>query len=82
LKEDIAKIQEQRNEIHAKWLKEKQKSEDLTQIKKEIESLKLEAERASELEIMQKLQKFSTENREKEEDLKKLELEMQNIRMN
>src|SRR6218665_1938398 len=47
LKEDISKISEQRNEINAKWLKEKQKSEDLTQIKKDIESLKLEAERAS-----------------------------------
>ena len=34
LKEDIAKITEERNQINAKWLSEKQKSEDLTQIKK------------------------------------------------
>ena len=46
LKEDIAKIQEQRNEIHAKWLERKQKSEDLPAIKKKL-IWKLEAERAS-----------------------------------
>ncbi len=36
LKEDIAKVTEERNEINAKWLQEKQKSEDLTQIKKTL----------------------------------------------
>ncbi|KAF5307007.1 hypothetical protein FQR65_LT18498 [Abscondita terminalis] len=46
LKEDLARINEERNTINAKWLKEKQKSEDLTQIKKDIESLKLEAEKS------------------------------------
>lgn len=79
LKEDIAKIQEQRNEIHAKWLGEKQKSEDLTAIKKEIESLKLEAERASRAGEYAKVAEIQYGKlREKEEDLKKLELEMQN----
>ncbi len=79
LKEDIAKISEQRNEIHAKWLQEKQKSEDLTQIKKEIESLKLEAERASRVGDYAKVAEIQYGKlREKEEDLKKLELEMQN----
>ncbi len=79
LKEDIAKIQEQRNEIHAKWLGEKQKSEDLTSIKKEIESLKLEAERASRVGDYAKVAEIQYGKlREKEEDLKKLELEMQN----
>lgn len=79
LKEDIAKIQEQRNEIHAKWLGEKQKSEDLTTIKKEIESLKLEAERASRIGDYAKVAEIQYGKlREKEEDLKKLELEMQN----
>ncbi|MEZ7527861.1 ATP-dependent chaperone ClpB [Cloacibacterium normanense] len=79
LKEDIAKIQEQRNEIHAKWLGEKQKSEDLTAIKKEIESLKLEAERASRIGDYAKVAEIQYGKlREKEEDLKKLELEMQN----
>ena len=79
LKEDIAKIQEQRNEIHAKWLGEKQKSEDLTAIKKEIESLKLEAERASRVGDYAKVAEIQYGKlREKEEDLKKLELEMQN----
>ncbi|WP_213190527.1 ATP-dependent chaperone ClpB [Cloacibacterium caeni] len=78
LKEDIAKIQEQRNEIHAKWLGEKQKSEDLTAIKKEIESLKLEAERASRVGDYAKVAEIQYGKlREKEEDLKKLELEMQ-----
>lgn len=79
LKEDIAKLQEQRNEIHAKWLSEKQKSEDLTQIKKEIEALKLEAERASRAGDYAKVAEIQYGKlREKEEDLKKLELEMQN----
>ncbi|RRQ46693.1 ATP-dependent chaperone ClpB [Chryseobacterium sp. SC28] len=79
LKEDIAKLQEQRNEIHAKWLAEKQKSEDLTSIKKEIESLKLEAERASRVGDYAKVAEIQYGKlREKEEDLKKLELEMQN----
>lgn len=79
LKEDIAKIQEQRNEIHAKWLGEKQKSEDLTAIKKEIESLKLEAERASRVGDYAKVAEIQYGKlREKEEELQKLELEMQN----
>lgn len=79
LKEDIAKFQEQRNEIHAKWLGEKQKSEDLTSIKKDIESLKLEAERASRVGDYAKVAEIQYGKlREKEEDLKKLELEMQN----
>lgn len=79
LKEDIAKIQEQRNEINAKWLKEKQKSEDLTRIKKEIEALKLEAERASRVGDYAKVAEIQYGKlREKEEELQKLELEMQN----
>jgi ATP-dependent Clp protease ATP-binding subunit ClpB len=79
LKEDIAKISEQRNEINAKWLKEKQKSEDLTQIKKDIESLKLEAERASRAGDYAKVAEIQYGKlREKEEELKKLEIEMQN----
>ncbi|MFT3917895.1 ATP-dependent chaperone ClpB [Cloacibacterium sp.] len=79
LKEDIAKISEQRNEIHAKWLGEKQKSEDLTQIKKEIESLKLEAERASRAGDYAKVAEIQYGKlRDKEEELKKLEIEMQN----
>ena len=79
LKEDIAKIQEQRNEIHAKWLSEKQKSEDLTSIKKQIEALKLEAERASRIGDYAKVAEIQYGKlREKEEDLNKVELEMQN----
>ncbi|TXI97177.1 MAG: ATP-dependent chaperone ClpB, partial [Chryseobacterium cucumeris] len=79
LKEDIAKISEQRNEINAKWLKEKQKSEDLTQIKKDIESLKHEAERASRAGDYAKVAEIQYGKlREKEEELTKVELEMQN----
>ncbi|NAW51506.1 ATP-dependent chaperone ClpB [Elizabethkingia argentiflava] len=79
LKEDLAKLNEERNEINAKWLKEKQKSEDLTQIKKDIESLKLEIERASRIGDYAKVAeiKYGT-LREKEEELSKVELEMQN----
>lgn len=79
LKEDISKISEQRNEINAKWLKEKQKSEDLTQIKKDIESLKLEAERASRAGDYAKVAEIQYGKlREKEDELAKVELEMQN----
>lgn len=79
LKEDIAKVTEQRNEINAKWLAEKQKSEDLTNIKKEIESLKLEAERASRVGDYAKVAEIQYGKLlEKEEVLKAIELEMQN----
>jgi len=79
LKEDISKIQEERNELHAKWLQEKQRSEDITNIKKDIEALKLEAERASRVGDYAKVAEIQYGKiKEKEEDLQKLELEMQN----
>ena len=79
LKEDIAKVTEDRNEINAKWLKEKQKSEDLTAVKKEIEALKLEADRASRAGDYAKVAEIQYGKlREKESKLKELELEMQN----
>ncbi|MFX1667926.1 ATP-dependent chaperone ClpB [Riemerella anatipestifer] len=79
LKEDIAKVTEERNEINAKWLQEKQKSEDLTQIKKDIEALKLEAERAQRLGDYAKVSEIQYGKlREKEEELRKIELLMQN----
>ena len=79
LKEDIAKITEERNQINAKWLSEKQKSEDLTQIKKDIESLKLEAERAQRMGDYAKVSEIQYGKlREKEDELQKLELVMQN----
>ncbi|QBO58007.1 ATP-dependent chaperone ClpB [Chryseobacterium salivictor] len=79
LKEDISKVSEERNEINAKWLKEKQKSEDLTSIKKEIEALRLEAERASRAGDYAKVAEIQYGKiKEKESDLQKLELEMQN----
>ena len=79
LKEDIAKITEERNQINAKWLSEKQKSEDLTQIKKDIESLKLEAERAQRMGDYAKVSEIQYGKlREKEEELHQLELIMQN----
>ncbi len=79
LKEDIAKVQEERNELNAKWLGEKQKSEDLTNVKKEIETLKLEAEKASRVGDYGKVAEIQYGKlRVKEEELQKLELEMQN----
>lgn len=79
LKEDISKVSAERNEINAKWLKEKQKSEDLTSIKKDIEALKLEAERASRIGDYAKVAEIQYGKiKEKEDDLQKLELEMLN----
>ena len=79
LKEDIAKITEERNQINAKWLSEKQKSEDLTQIKKDIERLKVEAERAQRMGDYAKVSEIQYGKlREKEDELQQLELVMQN----
>ncbi len=79
LKEDIAKVTEDRNQINAQWLKEKQKSEDLTQIKKNIEALKHDAERASRAGDYAKVAEIQYGKlREQESRLKELELEMQN----
>lgn len=79
LKEDIAKITEERNQINAKWLGEKQKSEDLTQIKKDIEALKLEAEKAQRQGDYAKVSEIQYGKlREKEDELQKIELAMQN----
>ena len=79
LKEDISRVSEERNEINAKWLKEKQKSEDLTNIKKDIEALKLEAERASRAGDYAKVAEIQYGKiKEKEDALHTLELEMQN----
>ncbi len=78
LKEDIAKLTEDRNQIYAKWLSEKQKSEDLTQTKKDIEALKLEAERASRAGDYAKVAEIQYGKiKEKEAELAKIELEMQ-----
>ncbi len=79
LKEDIAKISDERNTLFAKWSQEKQRSEDITAVKKEIESLKLEAERASRAGDYAKVAEIQYGKiKEKEDDLQKLELEMQN----
>ncbi|MBS1573248.1 MAG: ATP-dependent chaperone ClpB [Bacteroidetes bacterium] len=79
LKEEIALLSEQRNEINAKWLQEKQKSEDLTHIKKEIESLKLEMEKATRAGDYGKVAEIQYGKLlEKEKELKELELDMQN----
>jgi ATP-dependent Clp protease ATP-binding subunit ClpB len=79
LKEDIAKVSEQRNEINAKWLQEKQKSEDLTTIKKEIESLKLEMDRATRAGDYGKVAEIQYGKLiEKEKAKNELELDMQN----
>jgi len=79
IKHDLAKLNENRNEIKAKWLKEKQKSEDLTQIKKDIEDLKLESEKASRVGDYAKVAEIRYGKlREKEDFLKKMKLEMQN----
>ena len=57
----------------------KTKSEDLTQIKKDIESLKLEAERAQRMGDYAKVSEIQYGKlREKEEELQQLELVMQN----
>ena len=67
------------NELNAKWLGEKQKSEDLTNVKKEIEALKLEAERASRVGDYAKVAEIQYGKlREKEDELQQLELAMQN----
>ncbi len=46
LSKDIANLSDERNHLHAKWKSEKEIAEQIQQKKKEIESLKLEAEQA------------------------------------
>ncbi|HIB48100.1 MAG TPA: ATP-dependent chaperone ClpB [Flavobacteriaceae bacterium] len=46
LRSDLANLKEERNELNAKWKSEKEVVENIQQYKTEIESYKLEAERA------------------------------------
>ena len=46
LKEELANLQEQRTELNAKWLEEKSKADDVQEIKKLIDDLKIQAEQA------------------------------------
>jgi ATP-dependent Clp protease ATP-binding subunit ClpB len=46
LSKEIANLSDERNHLHAKWKSEKEIAEQIQQKKKEIESLKLEAEQA------------------------------------
>lgn len=46
LKQELANLQEERTELNAKWTEEKAKADEVQQAKKNIESLKLQAEQA------------------------------------
>ncbi len=46
LKEELANLQEQRNELNAKWLEEKGKADQVQEAKKKIDELKIQAEQA------------------------------------
>lgn len=46
LRADLANLKEERNELNAKWQSEKEVVDNVQNLKKEIEDLKLEAERA------------------------------------
>lgn len=46
LRSELANLKEERNELHAQWMNEKELVESLQQAKEDIESFKLEAERA------------------------------------
>lgn len=46
LKEELANLQEQRSELNAKWMEEKEKADQVQETKKKIEDLKFQAEQA------------------------------------
>ena len=46
LKSDLANLKEERNELNAKWMSEKEVVDNVQNIKEEIENYKIEAERA------------------------------------
>ncbi|SDI49751.1 ATP-dependent chaperone ClpB [Winogradskyella thalassocola] len=46
LKADLANLKEERNELNAKWISEKEVVDNVQNIKQEIENFKIEAERA------------------------------------
>jgi ATP-dependent Clp protease ATP-binding subunit ClpB len=80
IKEELANLKEEQQELHARWLAEKEIIEEVHQIKKRIEETRVEieqAERESDLERVARLQYGTL--RELEDDLKEKEARLEEI---
>ena len=80
INEELANLKEEQQELHARWLAEKEIIEEVHQIKKEIDETRMEIERAereSDLERVARLQYGTL--RDLEEDLKGKEARLEEI---
>ena len=77
LKEELANLQEDRNELNAKWSEEKGKADQVQQIKKSIDDLKIQAEQAERAGDYETVARIRYESIKKEEEtLQQLEKQM------
>lgn len=77
LKEELANLQEARNELNAKWSEEKGKADQVQQIKKSIDDLKIQAEQAERAGDYETVARIRYESIKKEEEtLQQLEKQM------
>ncbi|NLN33575.1 MAG: ATP-dependent chaperone ClpB [Flavobacteriaceae bacterium] len=73
LKEELANLQEERNELNAKWLEEKGKADQVQEAKRKIDELKVQAEQA------ERAGDYETVARIRYESLKQEEEKLQNL---
>lgn len=73
LKEELANLQEERNELNAKWLEEKGKADQVQEAKKKIDELRVQAEQA------ERAGDYETVARIRYESIKQEEEKLQNL---
>lgn len=79
LKEELANLQEERNELNAKWLEEKGKADQVQEAKKKIDELKIQAEQAERTGDYETVARIRYESlKQEEEKLKELEYQIAN----
>lgn len=74
LKEELANLQEERNELNAKWLEEKSKADQVQEAKRKIDELKIQAEQAERAGDYETVARIRYESlKQEEEKLQQLE---------
>ncbi|MGB6083084.1 ATP-dependent chaperone ClpB [Moheibacter sp.] len=77
LKEELANLQEERNELNAKWLEEKGKADQVQEAKKKIDELRIQAEQAERAGDYETVARIRYESiKQEEEKLQNLEKQM------
>ena len=83
LKEELANLQAERTELNARWSEEKGKADEVQQIKKKIEELKLQAEQAERSGDYETVARIRYESLRQEEDkLKEMESQLAEEKQN